>query len=99
MERFRQKQMNLDELTQLGSEDAADYICERDKTYDSTELKVPAVVQLETNDDAQAPPTATFVELMASLYIVPRIYQRMQGTSRPGISHIRLGSVKSQYIL
>jgi len=30
-ERFRQKQMNLDKLTQPGWEDAADYFCERDK--------------------------------------------------------------------
>jgi len=45
MERFRQKQMKLDELTQLGWEDAADYFCERDKKYGTFELRVPAVVQ------------------------------------------------------
>jgi len=45
MERFRQKQMKLDELTQLGWEDAADYFCERDKKYGTFELGVPAVVQ------------------------------------------------------
>jgi len=33
---------------------------------------------------------------MESLDIVPRISQRPQGTSRPGSSHIRLGSVKPQ---
>jgi hypothetical protein len=33
MERFRQKQMKLDELTQPGWEDAADYFRERDKKY------------------------------------------------------------------
>jgi hypothetical protein len=33
MERFRQKQMKLDELTQPGWEDAADYFRERDKRY------------------------------------------------------------------
>jgi hypothetical protein len=31
MERCWQKQMKLDELTELGWEDAADYYCERDK--------------------------------------------------------------------
>jgi len=37
MQRFRQKQMKLDELTQPGWEDAADYFRERDKTYGTTE--------------------------------------------------------------
>jgi hypothetical protein len=96
MERFRQKQMKLDELTQPGWEDAADYFSERDKKYGTTELRVPAVVQPQTMDDAPAPPPATFGELMESLDIVPGISQRPQGTSRPGSSHIRLGSVKPQ---
>ena len=96
MERFRQKQMKLDELTQPGWEDAADYFRERDKKYGTTELRVPAVVQPQTMDDAPAPPPATFGELMESLDIVPGISQRPQGTSRPGSSHIRLGSVKPQ---
>jgi hypothetical protein len=96
MERFRQKQMKLDELTQTGWEDAADYFCERDKKYGTTELKVPAVVQPQTMDDAPAPPPATFGKLMESLDIVPGISQRPQGTSPPGSSHIWLGSVKPQ---
>jgi len=44
MERFRQKQMKFDKLTQPGWEDAADYFCERDMTYGTTELRVPADV-------------------------------------------------------
>jgi len=96
MERFRQKQMKLDELTQPGWEDAANYFRERDKKYGTTELRVPAVVQPQTNDDAPAPLPATFGELMESLDIVFGISQRPQGTSRPGSSHIRLGSVKPQ---
>jgi len=96
MERFRQKQMKLDEFTQPGWEDAADYFRERDKKYDTTELRVPAVVQPQTNDDAPAPLPATFGELMESLDFVRGISQRPQGTSRPGSSHIRLGSVKPQ---
>jgi hypothetical protein len=88
--------MKLDELTHPGWEDAADYFCERDKKYGTTELRVPAVVQPQTNDDTPAPPPATVGELMESLDIVPRISQRPQGTSRPGSSHIRLGSVKPQ---
>jgi len=94
MERFRQKQMKLDELTQLGWEDAADYFRERDMKYGTTELRVPAVVEPQTMDDAAATPPATFGELMESLDIVPGRSQRPRGTSRPGSSHIRLGSVK-----
>jgi len=96
MESFRQKRMKLDELTQLGWEDAADYFRERDKKYGIFELRVPAVVQPQTNDDAPAPPLTTFGELMESVDIGPGISQRPQGTSRPGSSHIRLGSVKPQ---
>ena len=96
MESFRQKQMKLDELTQPGWEHAADYFCERDEKYGTSELRVPAVVKLQTNDDALAPPPTTFAELMESLDIVPGILQRPQGTSRPGSSHIRLGSVEPQ---
>jgi len=81
MERFRQKQMKLDELTQPGWEDAANYFCERDKKYGTTELMVPAVVQPQTKDDAPSPTPATFGELMESLENVPGISQRPQGTS------------------
>jgi len=96
MERFRQNQMKLDELTQPGWEDAADHFHERDKKYGRFELRVPAVVQPQTNDDAPAPPPTTFGELMESVDIVPGISQRPQGTSPPGSSHIRLGSVMPQ---
>jgi len=93
MERFRQKQMKFDELTQPGWEDAADYFRERDKKYGTSELSVPAVVQHRTNDDAPPHPPTTFAELIESLDIVPGI---SEGTSRPGSSHLRLGSVKPQ---
>jgi len=60
MERFLPKQMKLDEVTQPGWEDAADNCGEQDKTYGTTELSVPVVVQLQTNHDALAPTPATF---------------------------------------
>jgi len=44
MERFRQKQMKFQELTQPGWEDAADYFRERDTKYGTSEFRVPAVV-------------------------------------------------------
>jgi hypothetical protein len=96
MERFWQTQMKLDELTQLGWEAAPDYFRERDKKYGTSELMVPAVVQPQTNDDAPAPPLTTFGQLVVSFDIVPGILQMPQGTSRPGSSHMRLGSVKPQ---
>jgi len=55
MERFRQKLMKPDELTQPGWEDAANYFRERGKKYGTTELRVPAVVQPQTMDDAPEP--------------------------------------------
>jgi len=96
METFQQMQMKLDELTQPGWEDAVDYFCEQDKKYSTAELRVPVVVQPQTDDDASAPPPTTFGELMVRLDIVPAISQMPQGTSRPGSSHGRLGSVKPQ---
>jgi hypothetical protein len=96
MERFRQKQINLDELTQPRWEKSVDYYGEQDKKYSTSEMRVPAVVWQQTNDDALAPPLKTFREHMQSPDIVPGISQRLQGTSRPGSSHNMLGSVKPQ---
>ena len=44
MERFPQKQMKLDEFTEPGWEDAADYFGEHDEKYGTFELTFPAVV-------------------------------------------------------
>jgi len=44
MERIRQKQMKLDQLTQPGWEDAADYFRESDKMHGISELRVPVLV-------------------------------------------------------
>jgi len=96
MKSFRQKQMKLDELTQPGWEDAADYFPEQEKKYGTSGLKVQAVGQPQTNDDAQAPPPTTFGELMESFDIVPGISPRPEATSQPGSSDIRLGSVNPQ---
>jgi len=94
MESFWQMQMKLDELSQPGWEEAADYFHERDMKYGTAELRVPVVVQPQTDHDAWAPPPTTFGELMERLDIVPGISQMPQGTSRLGSSHIRLSSVK-----
>ena len=96
MQRFRQKKIKLDKLTQWGWDDAADYFHERDNKYSISELRVLVVIQPQTNDDSLAPPLTTFGELMESIGIVPRISQRPQGTSRARSSHLTLGSVKPQ---
>jgi len=94
MEMFRQKQMNLDKVSQPGWQDADDNFREQDKKYGSFKLTVPAVIQPHTNDDTPATPQSTFEGLVESLDIVSGLSQRPQGTSRQGSSHIRLGSVK-----
>jgi len=81
MERFRQTQMKLEELTQPGREDAADYFRQTDKKYGTSELRVLAVVQPQTGAEAMAPVPRTSGELMESLDIVPGISQMPQGTS------------------
>jgi hypothetical protein len=93
MEKFRLKQITLDETSQPGWEDAANYFYEQDKKFGTSELRVPAVVQPQTDDHAPPPPPTTFRELTD---IVPGIAQKPQGTSPPGSSHIRLGSVMPQ---
>jgi len=45
MERFRRKQIKLDEITQAGSGDASDYFCQRDMENGTTKWKVPAVIE------------------------------------------------------
>jgi hypothetical protein len=58
------------------------------------ESSAPAVVQLQTNDEAPAPPPTTFGGHTESLHIVTEISQRPQGTTQPSNSHIGLGLVK-----
>ena len=96
MKRFRQKQMKSGEVTQPGWEDAADYIREWDMMYRSSELSLLAPIHPRTDDDPWAPVVTTFWELMECLDIVSWIWQMLQGTSRPGSSHIRIGSGKPQ---
>jgi len=62
--------------------------------YVTSKLRVPSVFQEQRNNGAVAPVPTTFGNHMESLDIVPRISQRPLGTSRPGSSHIRVGSVK-----
>ena len=96
MERIRQKQMKVDELTQPGLEDAADHCRKRDKKYGTSEMRVPAVVQPHTDDDTAAPAPTTFGKLMDGVDIVLVIGCMPQGTSRQECSLVGIGSGKPQ---
>jgi len=96
MERFQQKQIKLEELTQPGWGDAADYVREQGTRYATTELKVPAVIKSHTDKEAANPAPSKFGEVMESLDIIPGISRMPHGTSRPGSSHLRLGSGRLQ---
>jgi hypothetical protein len=81
MQRFWQRQMKLNELTQLGYDDAADYFREGEKKYATSDLMVLAVVQPQLDDDTMAPALGTFGEHMECVDIVPRKSQMPQGTA------------------
>jgi len=81
MDQCRQKQMKHDKLTQPEREDAADNFRERDEKYGTLQLRVPTVIQLQTDDVAPAPAPTTFGELLNCLDIVPGISQLPPRTS------------------
>jgi hypothetical protein len=74
IERLRQKQVKLDELTLPGWGHAADYLRERYKKNGTTELKVPVFIKPHMDDNAANSPPTTFGELMESLDIITRIW-------------------------
>jgi len=92
--KFWQKKMKLEELTQPGWGDVADYFREGDKMYGSSELKVPAVIKSQMDHVAAAHPLTTFGERLETLDIVPRISRMPQCSARPGSSHMRVSSGK-----
>jgi len=96
MERFRQKQIKLDELTQWGCGDGADYWHERDEKYGTTEFKVPGVVQSQMEEDATCSVLTTFDEPLERLDRVPGKLQMPLVTSWTGCSQMRLGLRKPQ---
>jgi hypothetical protein len=63
--------MKLEELTQLGWKDAADYIHETDKKYSTPKLRVLAIVQPQTIDVTVVPAPTTCGERMEWLDIDP----------------------------
>jgi len=96
MESLWEKQMRLDELTQLGWGDVANNFCERDMKYGTAELKVPVVVKPQTDTTAATPSPTTFGEYIQTLVIVRRKSEMPAVTSRPGSSQMWMGSEKPQ---
>jgi len=76
--------------------DVANYFGDRDNKYGTTELKVPAVVQPQTEDDATSSAPTTYGETMETLESVPGKSQTPQLTSPPGNSDRWLNSRKPQ---
>jgi len=64
MESFQQKQMRIDQLTQPGWGDAADYFRVSDMLHGKAELIIPAVVKLQTYTVVVAPAPKTIGQLM-----------------------------------
>jgi len=96
MERSRQKQRRLDEVTQLGWGDAANYFCKRDMRYGTAEMRVLAVVKPKIDTTAATPPRATFREHIQTPDIRRGKSRIPAVSSRPGSSQMRLGSEKLQ---
>jgi len=71
MERFREPQMMLQELSEPEWKDSADYFHERNKMYGTSELKVLAVDKAQTEDDTAAHDPTTFGEHLESVYTHP----------------------------
>jgi len=64
--------------------------------YVTSELMVPAVVQLQRDNDIVSPSPTTFGKRTECLEIVPGTVQMPQGTARPGSTHSSQGSMKPQ---
>jgi len=92
MESFRQKQITLDELTQPGWGDAANYCREKDMRYGTAELKVWAGVKPQIDMTTATPSPITVGEYMQTPEIVQGQSEMPAVTFRPGSSQMRLDS-------
>jgi len=88
--------MRLDELTQPGCGDAANYFRETDMKYGTAELKVPAVVTPRIDTTVASASLTTAGEHMQTVDIVRGQLEMPAVTSQPGSSRMRLGSEKPQ---
>jgi len=88
--------MRLEELTQPGWGEAANYFGVRDRKYVTAKLKVPAVVMPQTDMPAATPSPTTFEELMQTLDIDCKQPQMPALSSGLESSQIRLWLEKPQ---
>jgi len=88
--------MKLHEMLQWGWGYAADNLREGGKKYGTAQLNIEAVIQSQNDEVTVVPAMTSFVAVIETLDIDPRISQMPQGSSQPGSSHMRLGSTKSQ---
>jgi hypothetical protein len=79
---FRQMQMKLDQLMQSGWRDAANKFQKRDMRYRTTELKLLAVGEPQSDTTAAIQSLTTFGEFLQDQDIVPGQTQMPQVTSR-----------------
>jgi hypothetical protein len=96
MEGFPEKEMRLDELTQPGWGDAANYFGERDMKSETAELQVAEDVNQQIDRIVATPSPITIGEHMQTLEVVSGKSLMPAVTSRPGSSHMKLGSEKPQ---
>jgi len=80
----------VDKLTRLGWGDAADYFGRRDMKYWKAEMKVLAIVKLQTVKVTATPGLKTSGDFVQTDDIVPGQWQMPQGTTQPGSSQMRL---------
>jgi len=96
MESFWQMLMRLEESTQLGWGDVAEYFYGSDMKSSTAKLMVQAAIKPPTNKDVAISALTTHGELIESLGTFPGNSHLQQATSCQGSSHMRLGSGKSQ---
>jgi len=96
IERLRQKHLKVDELRLPGWQDVAQYFRDREKKQGTIELMVPAVFQYQMADNVASSVPTSFGEPMETPDNVPKKLQMVKVTSRPGSSHMTLGSWQLQ---
>jgi len=75
--RFHQMQMKLNEVMEPGWEDEAGSFRESDKQYHPSQLRVPALFQIQTYEDTSPPAPTTCTVLTMCFNIGYRISQML----------------------
>jgi hypothetical protein len=97
MERFWQKHMKSNKSSHPGWDNTPAYYRDRETKYGLSEIRVPAVIQPQTDEDAAASGMTPLGELLECLDIVRGISQMLHGTFRLARSYMSLGSGKLRW--